>query len=128
MNELNYCSLEVSKRLVAAGIVLETEVYWAWDDNPEFVSHKPRLMKITGAELHDHHVAAYAFTELWRELPESMEDYELNIQKVGGGKFTSAAYCRADHAIYQCTQKGYHANTNPADAAAELLIWVRRQK
>ena len=32
MNELNYASLEASKRLVDSGIVLETEVCWQWHD------------------------------------------------------------------------------------------------
>ena len=123
MNTQNYASLEACQRLVDAGIVLETEAVWRKkrDKTGYYLSRKALYHRNSD-------VPAPSFVELWRELPETMEDYELNLQKAGGGKLTSAAYCRADHAIYKCTQKGYYATTNPADALAELLIWVRGEK
>jgi hypothetical protein len=36
MNELNYASLEASQRLVANGIVLETDLYWYKDYDGEW--------------------------------------------------------------------------------------------
>ena len=44
MNENNYCSLEMSKKLVDAGIMLETDVYWINDRHQPLVDWIERVM------------------------------------------------------------------------------------
>ena len=110
MNEANYASLEASKRLVDAGIVLETEKSW--------------IMSSTGWELADN-IKYYGFwkdakkypapsmAEVWRELPDATQ-----IILIKRGVFHVVHY--ASNTIY--TRK------NPTDALIDLLIWVRKEK
>ena len=103
MNEANYASLEASKRLVEAGIVLETEALWVkWyfdsSTNMNYHPYEWRLMYrgLTQDDLKS--IPAPCMAEVWRELPP----FE------GHGK------------IYEAKE-----NINPTDALVALLIWVR---
>jgi hypothetical protein len=67
MNELNYASLEASKKLYEAGIVLETEYFWAWDNDKRYVSCVPRLMNKGGADSHNNVVPAPPASRMFGE-------------------------------------------------------------
>ena len=67
MNELNYASLEASKKLYEAGIVLETDALWSL-----FLDGFHLIMN---TELHPlvENYPAPSIAEVWRELPEKIE-------------------------------------------------------
>ena len=109
MNPNNYASLAASKRLVEAGIVLQTEVVWATD----------------GLDWGMQGIPAPSMAEVWRELPEYVEykkddrpliEY-LRIDKNGDGSL-SCGYGRYSEMTI---------NDNPTDALIDLLIWVRKE-
>jgi hypothetical protein len=120
MNEANYASLEASKRLVDAGIVLETEAHW-WkkrDKTGYYLSRKALYHRTSDAP-------APSMAEVWRELPEHIT--------VKGRKFSktlqeSFGDC---YAYYENQLNGETARTitriNPADALIDLLIWVKKE-
>jgi hypothetical protein len=63
-NPLNYASLEASKRLVEAGIVLETDFYHCfWEPDQEWI------LIANGEQLEDD-IPAPTLAEVWRELPK----------------------------------------------------------
>ena len=109
VNEANYVSLEASKRLDEAGIVLVTEKAW--------------IMSYTGWELVDN-IKYYGFwkdakkypapsmAEVWRELP-------LGSRLMRGTE---------DRAVAWRWDSGEMINTNPTDALIDLLIWLRKEK
>ena len=110
MNELNYASLEASRRLVEAGIVLKTAFYWHLPPNgcaevlfEAFVGH---LVCTEKCEL----IPAPSMAEVWRELPNGTE--------IVRGMTTSAAWIIEDDFESE--------SDNPTDALIDLLIWVRR--
>jgi hypothetical protein len=110
MNELNYASLEASKRLVDAGIVLKTEMVWA-ELPPENWQLQSRL---------DYHlvfqycpsVPAPSMVEVWRELPENTVMIKV---------------FKKHFAYIKTTAFPNLPNTNPTDALIDLLIWVRKE-
>lgn len=109
MNELNYASLEASKRLAEAGIVLEIETVWRKkrDKTGYYLSRKALYHRTSDAP-------APSMAEVWRELPE------------GSTLYNSGDIARA----YMANPKlsgSYKANTNPTDALIDLLIWVRKE-
>ena len=115
MNEINYASLEASKRLVDAGIVLETDCYW-WDFGSywKIVSHKHEY----GTKC----IPALSMAEVWRELPETIQFgpatwKHLTTEKMGT---RMEAYYRP------CDSKEIISSENPTDALIDLLIWVKR--
>ena len=73
MNPNNYASLEASRRLIEAGIVLETDFYHyvpypkQYPDKSEIISKKDisPLKPIQGVEFYP----APSMAEAWRELP-----------------------------------------------------------
>ncbi|OPZ40055.1 MAG: hypothetical protein BWY95_02774 [Bacteroidetes bacterium ADurb.BinA104] len=107
MNPLNYASLEASKRLVEAGIVLETDFYWASVDMENWslctIPHKVGFKEYP----------APSMSEVWRELP-----YAATIYK--GPRYNSAwiEHGMDNTEIYK---------NNPTDALIDLLIWVRKE-
>ena len=122
MNPLNYATLEASKRLLYAGIVLwETDYYWYHNnfyDTYELVD-----------VIHHYcdkkdYTPALSMAEAWRGL--------LSILKVGG-LWYELRLTKIDDISYA----GYWWSTvclikfqspNPTDALIDLLIWVRSQK
>ena len=111
MNKDNYCSLEMSQKLVDAGIVLDTDAYWIR------VANSP-LMLCDSKYGADEHYPAPSIFELWRELPESITKNGI-IQYMEMGKAHSKTYAAYDFA------DDYVLFDNPADALAELLIFVK---
>lgn len=120
MKEPNYCSLEVSQRLVDAGIKINTENHWCHWDNGEWtlgngIMETPREF-----------IPAPTFAEIWIELPEDISHdamvCSLMLWKFNHGKFTEIGYWWHTQIIKSVL------NENPADAAAELLIWVKEEK
>ena len=65
MNELNYASLEASKKLYEAGIVLETECYWHFNDYKYEWQLERRDYFTENIGL----IPAPSMSEVWRELP-----------------------------------------------------------
>jgi hypothetical protein len=129
MNELNYASLEASKKLVDNGIVLETDTVWyLLKDGDWYLSGDNMPMSQIIKEL-----PAPSFAELWRELPEvhkteSGIECRLQLDKIrrnDGVVVASAQYVYGDEDQYVIK---FFANTNPVDALAELLIWVKGQE
>lgn len=119
MNELNYASLEASKKLYEAGIVLETEYFWAWDNDKRYVSCVPRLMNKGGADSHNNVVPAPCFTEVWRELPDIYQGKLIYLTKVGNQ--TQVGYGWP----YMPSSSIVGQNINPTDAAIELKVWLK---
>jgi hypothetical protein len=125
MNKDNYVSLEVAQRLVDAEIVLETDMSWYFRNNEWILRQSGSVYEGNIS------IPAPCFAELWRELPGKIVgsdgiEYLLNLDKTKvtttGGVVTIACY--EDISSEGYTQK-FFANINPADALAELLIWVK---
>ena len=119
MNEANYASLEASKRLVDAGIVLETERYFHIFDE-EVHDYTAEQKKIWEGEVRRGNASPEAIfiprpsmAEVWRELP-----YAATIYK--GPRYNSAwiEHGMDNTEIYK---------NNPTDALIDLLIWVKKE-
>jgi hypothetical protein len=113
MNIKNYASFEASKRLVDAGIVLETEAYWIR------VANSP-MMLVDNRHGADEYYPATSMTDVWRELPQLIHKYQLTIK----GEVSNAlvGYSSREDWLY------YVRDSNPTDALIDLLIWVRMEK
>jgi len=103
MNTQNYASLEASKRLHDAGIVLKTEAYWIR------VANSP-MMLVDNRHGADEYYPAPSMAEVWRELPHNTwlrKDYigRTNIMN-------------EDNSFIRY-------NINPTDALIELLIHIK---
>ncbi|MFA5323349.1 MAG: hypothetical protein WC373_11820 [Smithella sp.] len=107
MKELDYCSLGVAKRLVAAGITVETEAYWIKDYDGTYSLTRDWIVARSSGD----YIPTPSFAELWRETPDL-----VFIEKYDG---YSAAHFGLDAAF---------RSKNPADALAELKIWVEGNK
>jgi len=136
MNELNYASFEASKRLVDAGIVLETDFYWyVYNEDmcrsliaadkaipaPYLVNRasvRTRIGSIPTA-----YVPAPSMAEVWRELPETIDEYDLTCEKIFNGGM------QAGYTTYDVSGLRWKVSlnaANPTDAMIDLLIWVRK--
>ena len=115
MNTQNYASLEASKRLHDAGIVLGTEAYWIR------VANSP-MMLVDNRHGADEYYPAPSMAEVWRELPEGImvngSWAPLFVNKIGCG--ASVGYRIEHHIII------HFSNENPTDALIDLLIFVRK--
>ena len=130
MNQLNHGSLETCQRLLAAGIVLETDAIWEYDapcSDPTDPArnqygewklvHKPYKI----GQMHNRQVPAPSMAEVWRELPWYMSNYgELEVTQIAD---TFACGFHKGLAI----REPLFTSTNPADALIDLLIWVTEQ-
>jgi hypothetical protein len=112
MNDLNYATLEASKRLVEAGIVLETDCCWMYHS----VKKRWKLAFRSGLyNIGSQIIPAPSMAEVWRELPET-----TSLRKEFGSNFSI---------IFNGDEfEGIGENTNPTDALIDLLIWVKGQK
>lgn len=128
MNPLNYASLSASKRLVDAGVVLKTEVYWSYEptniitprcnQSSEIIIERRWVLTMfppMGSACYP----AASMAEAWRELPDRF-DYggdppdDLFIKKAGNK-------CIAGYGLYSDTG----TNINPTDALIDLLVFVK---
>ena len=110
MNKLNYATLEASKRLVEAGIVLETEAYWS------------KYLPVGEWELcecgfSDDSYPAPSMAEVWRALPDGTQMDKDEESRV---------WCYVD--FYNNTTSTEFISINPADAMIGLLIWLKERK
>lgn len=118
MNKDNFATLETSKRLADAGIVLETDAVWNyWLPDKYILVYKKDA---TAAE--ENCIPAPCMAEVWRELPEDIrqEDdvFTVNLCRSRG----------VNHASYDgdfCLQT--FGNEAPTDALIDLLIEVRKR-
>ena len=128
MNEANYASLEASKRLVAAGIVLETDAVWIADEYPPFgasmkiilkwdIRNKKELIFANFGKLPNGTVPAPSMAEVWRELPEASAYLHTNKE--------TEVWLEDEEDIIP--KSNSFANTNPTDSLIYLLIWVRKE-
>ena len=128
MNPLNYASLEASKRLVEAGIVLETEAGWYKIFRPGCHSFDMVLSMRSGNEkFYGDNYPAPSMAEVWRELPETA------LQPC---RDTTTGYCHEYLSLQKdgdLTVAGYGEyseigrNSNPTDALIDLLIWEGKE-
>jgi hypothetical protein len=126
MNELNYASLEASKKLVDNGIVLEAEAVWRKkrDKTGYYLTWKKLYHRTSD-------IPAPTMAEVWRELPEEYDTetrhLELQVDKikrVDGVIVTSANYIYDDTENGCCVYK-FFAKENPTDALIDLLVWLK---
>jgi hypothetical protein len=131
MNQENYCSLNVAKRLIDTGIVLETEAVWRLGADGWKLLNKDWVTNMMSNTYESY--PAPSFAEIWRELPEIYKtesgiECRLQLDKIrrnDGVVVASAQYVYGDEDQYVIK---FFANTNPVDALAELLIWVKGQE
>ena len=124
MNPLNYASLEASKRLVDNGIVLETEAGWYKIFRPGCHSFDMVLSMRSGNEkFYGDNYPAPSMAEVWRELPETIDEYDLTCEKIFNGGM-QAGYTTYD--VSGLRWKVLLNAANPTDAMIDLLIWVRK--
>lgn len=120
MNPNNYVTRKVAKKLVDNGILLETEVAWFEDE------YKRWFLEIDTDEAafeYNRRLPAPSMAELWRVL-----------QKINRSAFL--AWDGNTTGAWQewTTFDGYgegtevFKNENPADALAEFLIWIEKEK
>ena len=97
MNELNFASLEASKKLVDNGIVLETDFVWRLGADGWKLLNKDWVTNMMSNTYESY--PAPCFTEVWRELP-----WVIDNMAIREPKFESE---------------------NPTDALIDLLIWLK---
>jgi len=134
MNELNYASLEASKKLVDNGIVLETDYYWATYSESTLQSIRdagkvyPRPYLVTKESIHEKHRTGHGyypapcFTDVWRELPDGIlvnGSWAVLFITKHGNEFALVGYHIEHHVIIS------FARANPTDALIDLLIWLK---
>jgi len=118
MNTQNVASLEACKRLVDAGIVLETDMSWCLSNNNYEGVDKWEL-NITAhlkgmTRLYSRIIPAPSMAEVLKELPNNTAFLKNKIYYAStGGK---------DNAYKE------FISTNPTDALIDLLIWTRKEK
>ena len=122
MNPNNYASLEASKRLVEAGIVLETEALWVkwYFDTSTNMNYSPfewRLMYRSLTQVDLEYIPAPSMAEVWRELPEASAYLHTNRE--------TEAWLEDEEDIIP--KSNSFADTNPTDSLIYLLIWVRKE-
>lgn len=109
MNPNNYASLEASKRLVDAGIVLETEAVWSRGGGEWHLAQNSDSILLLPK------IPAPTMAEVWRELPEHSTIRKYNKEYwvwIADGTGASGVYRKI----------------NPTDALIDLLIWVRKEQ
>jgi hypothetical protein len=119
MNPLNYASLEASKRLVDAGIVLETDQQWYHLVNGDWYLSGDDCPMVQITE----DIPVPSMAEVWRELPEDNTEVLRSF------------------IAFVCSNMGNFLLDNPDEIPVEIinqlrdintlvdfLIWVRKEK
>ncbi len=119
MKESNYCSLEVSKRLVDVGIEIDTECQWIKISQTGNGCDTRRY--VLSMCKTDGFIPAPTFVEIWAELPKEYNDGVLCMMATEVGVEVGYYSYNNEDMLYSLNA------TNPADAAAELLIWVKEK-
>ena len=124
MNKLNYASLEASKKLVEAGIVLETDFYWCDNWGYLTLEGKERGLHCYGDD--DYKVyPAPSMAEVWRELPDLIGAGELRMARIINTHEAVLYYGWIDEDGKEQIETKVFRNTNPADALIDLLIFIK---
>jgi hypothetical protein len=120
MNEANYASLEASKRLVAAGIVLETEAHW-WQAHKQidWILQYKNIGLGDMLKLSVNCIPAPSMAEVWRELPERSYFTKYNGHYQAWSEWTTFEGHGDSSPVKE--------NTNPTDALIDLLILVKKE-
>ena len=66
---------------------------------------------------------APSMAEVWRELPETIDEYDLTCEKIFNGGM------QAGYTTYDVSGLRWKVSlnaANPTDAMIDLLIWVRK--
>jgi hypothetical protein len=130
MNPNNYATLEASRRLVEAGIVLETEAVWCQPLSPSqdwyLVSDKEYHFVFSACPSYP----APQFAEVWREFTDE-ELLDVCVRRVPFSHETLAT--KAIHHFDASGELEYTSfkrkkDANPTDALISLLIWLRGRK
>jgi hypothetical protein len=116
VNQENYCSLNVAKKLIDAGIVLETDFVWRLGADGWKLLNKDWVTNMMSNTYESY--PAPSFAEIWRELP-----FQSYIKKLDDG--STLVWICDDDADGKYIESNMIANSNPADALAELLIWAK---
>lgn len=128
MNPLNYASLEASKRLAEAGIVLETEAVWVSEEHPPFdgstkcvvswkLCNRQEFIRYNFGKISEGVIPAPSMAEVWRELPEASAYLHTNKE--------TEVWLEDEEDIIP--KSNSFADTNPTDSLIYLLIWVRKE-
>ena len=128
MNEQNYASLEASKRLVEAGIVIPSEFCWFLDVcSATGWSLNRCFEKLPGPDCY----FAPSMAEAWRELPMLFGTVRPVLSCRPIYRPTIEKYNDSSISFYQwkdiIKDDFYSENTNPVDALIDLLIWVEKE-
>lgn len=119
MNPNNYATLEASRRLYEARIVLDgTDMHWIKERDGSF----SLILSDVHYDGNEEYPAPPSMAEVWKELPPSLDGDDLDMWKVG--KLTCAAYCTPYAESIMTFDEVPAKNTNPTDALIDLLIWV----
>lgn len=115
----NWASPDVCQKLKAAGITINTDFYWfAKGDGTWSVEMRDYFT--------DNNVLfAVSMAELWRELPVQLS-HNILLYEPRIDKFEELTYCYY-HWFGEILSGSGVAKENPADALAELLIFVKGQ-
>jgi len=115
MNPNDYASLEMSRRLVEAVIVVETEKVWRFpaDGSRPFLTDAEPMRYSTDCP-------ALSMAEAWRELPSEVDGYYLTIGKLSD--MTKASHGPS----YNALRGGL--SDNPTDALCDLLLFTKGRK
>ena len=124
MNPLNHASLEASKRLADAGIVLMTESAWCRQDYHGHIFY--HLYYKTLLREGEECIPAPSMAEVWRELPQAIKaPGGLAFLKVGKqhSDLDGCDYLVAEYSNQPASS--FVRNSNPTDALIDLLIWLK---
>ena len=122
VNKLNYASLEASKRLVEAGIVLETDAVWYVNGAGWQLSNRDW---VAGVITYFEMISAPSMAEVWRELPDLIGAGELRMARIINTHEAVLYYGWIDEDGKEQIETKVFRNTNPADALIDLLIFIK---
>ncbi|HAX98604.1 MAG TPA: hypothetical protein DCY12_06895 [Candidatus Atribacteria bacterium] len=117
MNKLNYASYPASNKLVDAGIILETYVYWARDEKGWYL----RIPDTYFREVLES-IPAPSMAEILIELPTITSIHKIDGHYTGYKVEYVPSHLRSDNIQFATY------NTNPIDALIDLLIWKRKEE
>lgn len=121
MNQSNYVSREAAQCLVDAGIVLETDFYWARDgEGWYFRSDGTYYREVLES------IPAPSFTEVWRELEKNTifygADLYFSFNFSEFGFYTNSA--KFSDGLGRINSPTFMSD-NPTDALIDLLVWLK---
>ena len=137
MNQLNYASFEISKKLFEVGIILDTDFYWVeredWNHINLDGSSKNIITIDEKDDCDEFAIPAPNFGDVWEELPKSYDGTcELQLRKYKDfGDYTIGPIEK--NVVGYANPGGYgrehwERDNNLTDAAIKLLVWLKEEK